>query len=161
MYIPSFVSAMIQNLYNRLRDVHARDRAETTEILKFKKKANEEFDEDSKAEAEAAWKKIEDVNFDTKQNIPMYQGRIHFAVAECCKTHNALVMEADAKKREAMLKELASTLPNLQPRKRRLITHAAEDAEEVDSHPPEKIAKPASPPRCKIIRMPTPPANAP
>ena len=70
-------------------------------------------------------------------------------------------MEADAWKREAMLKEIASPLSNLQPRKRKLITNGAEDADEVESHPPEKIAKLASPPRCKIIRMPTPPKNPP
>ena len=66
-----------------MRDSHARNRAETNKILKFKKKANEESNEDFKAEAEAAWKKIEDVNFKTKQNIPVYQGRIRSAVEEC------------------------------------------------------------------------------
>src|SRR3954469_14760265 len=70
-------------------------------------------------------------------------------------------MEAKAQKREAMIKEIASPLHNLQPRKRKLITDAADDADEVDFHPPEKIAKPASPPRCKTIRLPTPPRNPP
>ena len=80
VYIPPIVTAMIENLYNQLRDLHARDRAETTKILKFKKKANEESDEDFKAEAEASWKKIDDVNFNTKQNIPVYQGKIRSAI---------------------------------------------------------------------------------
>src|SRR3954469_15907111 len=43
---PPTVSSMIENLYNQLRDLHARDMAETTKILKFKKKAEEESDED-------------------------------------------------------------------------------------------------------------------
>ena len=85
--------------------------------MNFQKKANEESDEDFKAEAEAAWKKIDDVNMNTKQNIPAYQGMICSAVEDCCESHNASVMAADAKKREAMLKELACPLPQLQPRK--------------------------------------------
>ena len=147
---------MIETLYNQLRDLHARDRAETARILKFKKKASEESDEDFKAEAEAAWKKIEDVNFNTKQNIPVYHGRIRSVVEECCKTHNSSVMEEDARKREAMMKDIATPLPTMQLRKRKLIIDVADDADEVESHPPKKIAKPASPPRCQIIRLPTP-----
>ena len=66
MYIPPAVTAMIKTLYNQLRDLHARDRVETEKILKLKKKASEESDEDFKAEVESTWKKIEDVNFNTK-----------------------------------------------------------------------------------------------
>ena len=115
MYIPPAVTAMIETLYNQLRDLHARDRAETTKILKFKKKASEESDEDFKAIAEAAWKKIEDVNFNTKQNIPVYQGRIRSAVEHCCKTHHASVMEADAWKREASSRSLLFPNPTCSP----------------------------------------------
>src|ERR1044072_5035713 len=62
MYIPPAVSAMIETLYNQMRDLHSRDMDETAKILKFKKKAKKESDEDFKAEVEAAWKKIDSVN---------------------------------------------------------------------------------------------------
>src|SRR4051812_20144878 len=51
IYISPTLTAMIENLYNQLRDLHARDRAESAKVLKFKKKADEESDEDFKAEA--------------------------------------------------------------------------------------------------------------
>ena len=73
---------MIETLFNQLRDLHSRDRSETAKIQKFQKKASDESDEDFKAEAEAAWKKIESVNALTKKNISVYQGRIHSAVEE-------------------------------------------------------------------------------
>ena len=94
-YISPSVSAMIETLYNQLRDLHSRDRSETAKILKFQKRADDETDEDFKAEAEAAWKKIEAVTVLTKKNITVFQGRIRSAVEECCKTHNNSVIEAD------------------------------------------------------------------
>src|SRR3954466_13142634 len=113
MYIPPAIYSMIETLYNQLRDLHERDRAETAKILKFKKKAAEESDEDFKAEADAVWKKIDTVNLDTKQNILVYQGKIGTAIEACCKSHNASVMAIDAKKREELLRDIASPPPNL------------------------------------------------
>src|ERR1041385_8610183 len=107
---------------------------ETAKVLKFKKKANEESDEDFKAEAEAASKKIADVNETNKKNIQVYQGKIKSAVEECCKSHNASVMAIDSKKHEAMIKQLASPLPKQLPQKRRLITDAADEVDEVNYH---------------------------
>lgn len=51
VYISPTLSAMIETLYNQLRDLHARDRSESAKILKFKKKADAESDEDFKNEA--------------------------------------------------------------------------------------------------------------
>ena len=98
VYIPPTVSAMIANLYNKLRDLHSRDKAESAKILNFKKKAEEESDEDFKAGAEASWQKIDAVNLGTKGNVNVYHGRIRSAIDACCKTHNDSVMEADARK---------------------------------------------------------------
>src|SRR4051812_28114120 len=92
VYISPSLSALIETLYNQLRDLHARDRTETTKIHKFQKKSSEESDEDFKAEAELAWKKIEGINAYTKKNIIVYQGRIRSAVEYCCKSHNASVI---------------------------------------------------------------------
>jgi hypothetical protein len=64
-------------------------------------------------------------------------------------------MALDSKKREAMLKQLASPLPQLQQRKRHLITDV-DEADEVSSHPVKKAARKASPARCKIVTLPTP-----
>src|SRR3954470_8454672 len=50
IYIPPAVSTMIENLYKQLRDLHARDRAETAKMLKFQKKATAESHKDFKAE---------------------------------------------------------------------------------------------------------------
>src|SRR3954468_3049202 len=83
IYMPPFVSAMIETLYNQLRYLHGRDRAETAKIPKFKKKANDESDEDFKAEAETSWKKIDSVNYLTKKIITVYQGRIRSVVEDC------------------------------------------------------------------------------
>src|SRR3954470_22880633 len=147
VYIPPSVTAMIETLYNQLRDLHNRDRSETAKILKFEKKASDESDEDFKAEAEVAWKWIDDINAYTKKNIVVYQGRIRSAVEECCKSHNASVIKADSKRREAMMKELnAPPLP--QVRKLKLIADVDDDADEADSPPP--------PPQCKIIRLSSP-----
>src|ERR1041385_6090006 len=77
---------MIETLYNQLRDLHARDRSETAKILKFKKKADAESDEDFKVEAEDASKKIADVNEKTKQNIQVFKDKIKYVVEECCKS---------------------------------------------------------------------------
>src|SRR3954469_25518542 len=144
MYIPPSVSAMIETLYNQLRDFHSRDRSETAKILKFKKKADDESDEDFKAEAETAWKKIDCNNALTKKNISVYQGRIRSAVEDCCKSHNASVIEADSRRREAMMKDLNAPPPP-QERKKKIIADVDDDADEADSHPP--------PPQCKIIRI--------
>src|SRR4051812_14422383 len=46
-------------------------------------------------------------------------------------------MAVDAKKRESMMRELVSPLPILRPRKRRLITDAADKVDEVKALPPE------------------------
>src|ERR1041384_2473537 len=120
---------MIDTLYNQLRDLHNRDRSESAKILKFKKKAEEETDEDFKAEAEAAWKKVEAINAFTKKNITGYQGKIRSAIEECCKTHNNSVIEADSRRREAMMKDLHAPPPP-QARKRKLIAEVDDDAGE-------------------------------
>src|SRR3954466_13251573 len=106
MYISPTVSAVIETLSDQLRDLHGRDRAESAKLLKFKKKASEESDEDFNAEA--VYEKIESINIVTKQNITVFQGKIRSPVEECCKTHNSSVMDDDARKREAMLKEVRS-----------------------------------------------------
>ena len=135
IYISPSVTAMIETLYNQFRDLHRRDRSETAKILKFKKKASDESDEDFKAEAEAAWKKIDSVNTLTKKNISVFQGRIRSAVEDCCKTHNNSVIEADSRRREAMMKDLNAPPPP-QARKRKVIPGLEDDDDEADSHPP-------------------------
>src|SRR3954470_19365275 len=45
VFIPPTVSAMIESLYNQLRDLHAPYRTATAKVLKFKKKADDESDE--------------------------------------------------------------------------------------------------------------------
>src|SRR4051812_48084452 len=151
IYIPPSVSAMIETLFNQLRDLHCRDRSEMAKIEKFQKKASDESDEDFKLEAENAWKKIKTVNDTTKQNITIFQGKIKSAVEDCCKSHNASVMEAGSRKREAVLKDLCPP-PIPVSRKRKVIPGLESDDDEADSHPP--------PPQCKIIRL-TPPTQAP
>ena len=131
--------------------MHSRDRAETAKILKFKKKASDESDEDFKAEAEATWKKIDSVNTLTK-NISVFQGRIRSAVEDCFKTHNNSVIKADSRRRVAMMKDLNAPPPP-QARKRKVIAGLDDDADEADSHPP--------PPQCKIVRLPTPRSSPP
>src|ERR1041385_4609960 len=61
-------------------------------------------------------------------------------------------MALDSKKREAMLKQLASPLPQLKQRKRRMLADT-EEIDEVSSHPAKKATRKASPPRCKIIKL--------
>src|SRR3954468_135772 len=147
--IPPSVSAMIENMYNQLRDLHCRDRSEIAKIQNFQKKASDESDEDFKVQAENTWKKIKSVNDTTKQNITIFQGRIRSAIEDCCKTHNASVIEVDSRRREAMMKDLhAPPLP--QPRKRKVIPGLEVD-DEADSHPP--------PHQCKIIRLTSPQAT--
>ena len=76
VYVPLTIEEMIANFMSKLKELSARDRSETTKMLKFEKRAEAEEDEDIKAEVSTLLHKVSDVNIVTKSDVLVFKGKI-------------------------------------------------------------------------------------
>lgn len=155
--LPPIVEAMIPNLMPRLKDLCARDRVESAKVHKFQKRAEEETDEDFKAQALSMLQSITEDNNVTRSDVIIFKSKIRSVVDSLWRSHNEAILAADSRKRKTALEAVASEAPTKQkPKSKRRRVNLGDDDDA--SSPPVHVYvhAPRKTPTTTPAKAPTP-----